>query len=170
MSPADAAGSASRTGMPPSALRLGKSSLYALTAALEMAHAPDGRVTVADLAARHAVPPGALAKALQALVHAGIAAGTRGVGGGYRLARPASAISVLDVVQVFQPLHGGAVRIGARATPSLAQPPVLGLLGLLAEVDEHVRCTFASVSLQTLARVRPRGGRARQVPARRGTG
>ena len=39
------------------------------------------------------VPPGALAKVFQNLVRAGIAVGVRGVGGGYVLAKPASAIS-----------------------------------------------------------------------------
>lgn len=149
------------------AMHLGKSTRYALTAALEMAHAPDGLVTVAGLAARHALPAGALAKALQSLVRAGLAVGTRGVGGGYRLARPASRISVLDVVEVFQPLGAGGGPLGGPERdeppdPAAAEPPLAGLVGLLGEVDEYVRSTFASVSLQTLARVKARAARPRR--------
>lgn len=144
------------------AFQLGKSTRYALTASLEMAHAPDGLATVADLSRRHGIPAGALSKALQALVRAGLATGTRGVGGGYRLARPASSISMLDVVEVFQPVRDGGGPLGAAPPRPQGQAPLAGLAGLLEEVDEYVRCTFASVSLQTLARV---GARAQ--PGRR---
>ncbi len=147
------------------AMQLSKSTRYALTAALEMARARDGLATVADVAARHALPAGALSKALQALVRARLAVGTRGVGGGYRLARPPSAISVLDVVEVFQPVEGGGGLPAPAGDPAAAEPPLVGLLGLLDEVDEYVRCTFASVSLQTLARVR---GRAQRAPGAAG--
>jgi Rrf2 family protein len=38
----------------------------------------------------------------QQLVRAGLATGMRGVGGGYSLSRPASRITVLDVIHVFE--------------------------------------------------------------------
>jgi len=145
-------------------MHLGKSTRYALTAALEMARAKDGLVTVAEVSQHHAIPAGALAKALQALVRAGVATGTRGVGGGYRLARAASAISVLDVVEVFQPLGAGSTESAdASRDPASTEQPLVGLVGLLDEVDEYVRCTFASVSLQTLARVKARPGSRRRA-------
>ena len=52
----------------------------------------------ARLAELHEVPPTYLAKHLQALSAAGIVESVPGPRGGYRLARPASAITVLDVV------------------------------------------------------------------------
>lgn len=146
-------------------MQLSKSTRYALTATLEMAAAEDGLATVADVARRHRIPVGALSKALQTLVRAGLATGTRGVGGGYRLARPPSAVSVLDVVEVFQALPIGGTLPGAGDDPLGAVPPLLGLAGLLGEVDEYVRATFASVSLQTLARVRARRAPATASPA-----
>jgi Rrf2 family protein len=51
------------------------------------------------LAELHGTPPAYLAKQLQALTRAGVVSSTPGPVGGYRLARPASAITVLDVVQ-----------------------------------------------------------------------
>ena len=44
-----------------------------------------------------------VAKVLQQLVRAGIANASRGVGGGYRLARPATEVTVQDVIELFEP-------------------------------------------------------------------
>lgn len=52
----------------------------------------------ARLAEFHDVPPAYLAKALQAMTGAGITESRPGPGGGYRLARPAAEITVLEVV------------------------------------------------------------------------
>ncbi|MEV1006734.1 Rrf2 family transcriptional regulator [Streptomyces sp. NPDC049881] len=55
--------------------------------------------SAAQLARYYDLPPASLAKQLQALVRAGVLAATTGPRGGFRLARPASAISLLDVVE-----------------------------------------------------------------------
>jgi len=132
---------------------LTKSARYALYAAVEMAAAGDTPVTVGQVAAPHGIPPTALAKVLQQLVRAGIAAGTRGVGGGYRLARPRHAVTVLDIVSVFEP---GRVRPDGRRGPGIAdplgRPQVQALHHLFDEVDEGTRATLASVTLETLVR------------------
>lgn len=59
---------------------------------------PDVTVSAAQLAAHFGVPPAYLAKQLQALVRAGILNATPGPRGGFRLARPASEITLFDVV------------------------------------------------------------------------
>ena len=81
-----------------------RSTRYGLYAALEMARAGPGGgpVTAAAIAAKYRLPPAALAKAIQRLVRSGVAVGTRGSTGGYRLARPPSRLTVLDVVEVFE--------------------------------------------------------------------
>ena len=121
-------------------MSLTKSSRYALLATLEMAEAGERPVTAADVARRHGVPEAVVAKVLQRLVRAGLAVGTRGSNGGYRLAREASRITVLDVLRVFGP-HLSEVPRSAPSTP---------LDRLMAEVAEGARFTFASVSLETL--------------------
>lgn len=135
-------------------VRLSKSARYALYAAAELAAADGAPVTVAEVAKAYRLPTGALAKVFQQLVRAGIAAGTRGVGGGYRLARRAKDVTVLDVIRVYEapegePEDGAEVPAGGRR-----------LARLFLEVDELVRSTFASVSLQTLV------GRRGPVPGR----
>lgn len=60
--------------------------------------APDGVVSAAALAEFHEVSPSNLLKHLQALSGAGILQALPGPKGGYRLARPPAAITLLDVV------------------------------------------------------------------------
>jgi Rrf2 family protein len=59
---------------------------------------PDRTMPSAKLAEYHGVPTAYLAKQLQALSAAGIVETVSGPRGGYRLARPAAEITVLDVV------------------------------------------------------------------------
>jgi Rrf2 family protein len=128
-------------------MRLTKSTHYALCAALEMAGARERPVSVAEVAERNGIPQTALAKVFQQLVRAGLAHGTRGVGGGYRLARPASRVTLLDVIRAFEAPEPPALGPRARRTWSGQR-----LYGLFAEVDELVGGTFESVTLETLAR------------------
>ena len=129
-----------------------KSTRYALCAAAEMARGGERPTTVAAVATRYGIPAGALAKVFQQLVRAGLAIGTRGIGGGYRLARPASALTVLDVMQVFErPSSPGGCLLhdGESRCPGAAP---CGVHWLFDEVDELVRCTYLSVTLETLVR------------------
>jgi Rrf2 family protein len=134
-------------------MNITKSTRYALYAAAEMALAGDGPTTVNAVAERYAIPEGALAKAFQQLVRAGLATGTRGIGGGYRLARPASKITVLDVMQVFEPRRTtGGCLLHDKPGEECPRAPGCGLQWLFSEVDELVRSTYESVTLQTLVR------------------
>ena len=129
-----------------------KSTRYALYAAAEMARAGDRPTTVAAVAAQYGIPEGALAKVFQQLVRAGLAAGTRGIGGGYRLARPASAITVLEVMHVFERRRPpGGCLLHDRPAPC-PKASLCGLHWLFNEVDELVRSTYQSVTLETLVR------------------
>jgi Rrf2 family protein len=62
---------------------------------------PDGTLAASRLAEYHGVPGPYLAKHLQALSRAGILGSVPGPSGGYRLARPAADITVLDVVEAI---------------------------------------------------------------------
>lgn len=141
-------------------MNVSKSARYALYAAAEMAVAGEAPTTVSVVAERYRIPEGALAKVFQQLVRAGLATGTRGVGGGYRLARAASKITVSDVMHVFErrPSPGGCVlhdRSDAPCPPSSA----CSVQWLFHEVDELVQSTYESVTLQTLVRRTRHAGR-----------
>ncbi len=71
---------------------------YALRAMACLALTPDELVPTATVAKFTKVPPNYLAKVLQQLAAANLIGGRRGVGGGYKLARPAAKISLMDVL------------------------------------------------------------------------
>ena len=130
-------------------MRLNKATHYGLFAALEMARlGGEGTVTVAEVATRHDLPEGVLAKVFQQLARAGIAVGTRGVGGGYRLASDPNELTVLDVIDALESPARDSDGAGVSTSPAG------GLHRLFKEVDDLARATFASTSLETLARER----------------
>lgn len=143
-------------------MNITKSTRYALYAAAEMAIAADSGdrpTTVASVAERYGIPEGALAKAFQQLVRAGLARGTRGIGGGYRLARPASRITVHDILQVFErPRLAGGCLLHDQPGQTCPRQSACRLHWLFSEVDELVRSTYASVTLATLVRRAGRRG------------
>jgi Rrf2 family protein len=75
---------------------------YGLRAILELAAAPPGFVTSAEIAAAQDVPPKFLENILLQLRHAGLVTSQRGAEGGHRLARPAEEISVADVIRALE--------------------------------------------------------------------
>jgi FeS assembly SUF system regulator len=77
---------------------LSKLADYGVIIAAHLATHSDRQITAGTLADETRLPRATVAKVLKALAHAGIVAGARGAAGGYRLARPASAISVAAVV------------------------------------------------------------------------
>lgn len=73
---------------------------YGLRAVLALA-AAGGPQTADVLAEREGLPPRYLGAILADLRRAGLVASQRGAEGGFRLARPASAITVADVIRVL---------------------------------------------------------------------
>lgn len=78
---------------------------YALRAVIWLASHPDSAQTKDDMAQAAGVPPRYFYKVLQALGRAGLVQSQPGPGGGYRLARPANQITILDVVNVVAPMQ-----------------------------------------------------------------
>lgn len=78
---------------------------YALRAMVWLAYTNDDLMPTSSLAERTGVPFNYLAKVLQSLAQADLIVGRRGVGGGYRLARPADDISMLDVINAISPVE-----------------------------------------------------------------
>lgn len=76
---------------------------YALHTLVNLSRVPDGVLPSArDLADFQKLPVAFTRKILSQLERAGIVAGTEGAGGGWRLGRHASEITVLDVVDATQ--------------------------------------------------------------------
>ncbi|MGV6813549.1 MAG: RrF2 family transcriptional regulator [Phycisphaerales bacterium] len=84
---------------------LSQTTEYALRAMSCLAYMPDELVSTGHLAEVTLVPMNYLAKVLQLLAKADLINGRRGVGGGYQLSRPASEISMLDVINAIDPIE-----------------------------------------------------------------
>lgn len=77
---------------------------YALRATVCLAMNPDKVLTTEFIAGITKVPAPYLAKIIKSLSRVGIISSQRGVNGGSRLAKPADAITVLDVMNAVDPM------------------------------------------------------------------
>lgn len=84
---------------------LSQTTEYALRAMSCLAYEPDRLTPTPELAKLTKVPANYLAKVLQSLAQADLIVGRRGVGGGYRLAKSATEITLLDVVNAIDPVE-----------------------------------------------------------------
>ncbi len=75
---------------------------YGVRAAIELAAADPPTVKGDALAARQGIPVKYLENILADLRRSGIVASQRGADGGYRLARPADAVSVADIIRAVE--------------------------------------------------------------------
>ncbi len=83
-------------------LRLSKLTDYAVVVLIRLADEAGGTVqTTPGIAAATGVPEPTVAKVLKAMVGSGLVASQRGARGGYRLARPLSAMPVCDVIEAI---------------------------------------------------------------------
>jgi Rrf2 family protein len=84
-------------------LELTKRADYAIRAVLALARTPPGeRRSVREVAADQSIPVRFLPQVMGDLVQAGLVEATVGRSGGYRLAKPPTAISLLDVVEAVE--------------------------------------------------------------------
>ena len=76
---------------------------YAIHGLVYLARAPEGKaVLLGDIASSIKVPKEYTRKIFQQLTKKRLITARRGAGGGYRLARPAAEISLLDVVEAIE--------------------------------------------------------------------
>jgi Rrf2 family protein len=82
---------------------LSKTTEYALRAVATIARAGGKEPVLArDIAVEGEIPTKYLSKILRDLVRAGVLDSTRGIGGGFRLRRPAETLKLIDVVAPFE--------------------------------------------------------------------
>jgi Rrf2 family protein len=96
-------------------MRLTKSTSHAIRILIDCARAEHRLVKVAEVSARLAITPQNVFKIVNLLARVGLLEACRGRNGGVRLARPASAIRIGDVVRATETTHveieaGGATR------------------------------------------------------------
>jgi Rrf2 family protein len=84
-------------------LGIGRHTDYAARLLLHLACLPAGsRVTIAEVSTQRLLPAAFVRRLVGKLTRAGILATVRGLGGGIRLAKPASDITLLDLVNAME--------------------------------------------------------------------
>jgi len=68
-----------------------------------MACREDRSLTMSDMARQLGLGEAMVLKTCQELMQAGFISGRRGRGGGYRLAKPTDKITVMDIIDLFEP-------------------------------------------------------------------
>jgi Rrf2 family protein len=88
-------------------MKLTRGGEYGIRGVLYLAQQNDGRVSMLSAIAKaQNVPPRFLAKIFQALAKAGVVKSHRGAKGGFSLGRPASEITIKDVIEAIEgPIH-----------------------------------------------------------------
>jgi Rrf2 family protein len=129
-------------------LSLSKRTDYALLALCDLARTaePGAPVSAREIAERYDIPVEFLAKILQALVRGKILVSASGATGGYRLARPAEAISVGDVVAVVDGPPALVPCLRA-AHNDCAQQPKCTLRGPLARINARIGEMLNTISV-----------------------
>jgi Rrf2 family protein len=118
--------------------------------------AADRPVSALRLAQLHDVSATYLAKQLQALSRAGLVRAAQGQAGGYVLTRPASEVTVLDVVEAVDGARPAFVcteirQRGPLATPREACTAPCAISRAMSAADEAWRAALRDVSIADLA-------------------
>lgn len=133
---------------------------YAIHCLLWLARPRETPASSRDLAELQGVSPAVVAKILPKLEKAGVVAAQSGITGGYRLARPADAITVLDIVEA---VDGGkrvfdCKEVRLKCTLFGADPPewasqgVCSIHAVMLRAETSMRREMARTTLQDLAR------------------
>lgn len=131
-------------------MRVSARSDYALRAVAELAVAGEDRLKRDVIAERQNIPVEFLESVLLSLKHAGIVQSQRGVGGGFRLARPAAEISLGDVIRA---VDGPMADVrGDRAEDTEYPGPARRLQDIWIAVRASLREILDGTSVEDLVR------------------
>ncbi|MEU6299413.1 RrF2 family transcriptional regulator [Streptomyces erythrochromogenes] len=131
-------------------MRISARADYAVRAALQLAVAQDdGPVKAEAIADAQDIPHKFLEGILNDMRRGGLVLSQRGGNGGYRLAKPAGAISIADVIRV---VDGPLVSVRGVRPPDLSYSgPAQSLLPLWIALRSNVREILEGVSLADVA-------------------
>jgi Rrf2 family protein len=129
-------------------MRLTHASSYALSAVAFMAAQKENKpVASHHIAKEEGIPDRFLLKVLKPLVPIGVLQSVKGPHGGYRLAKPARNISLLEIVEAVD----GPIRAEAPQLQSSGKALDRRLQAVCEEVAALVREQFRKVNVATLA-------------------
>jgi Rrf2 family protein len=130
-------------------MRLSRASSYALHALVFMAAQKHNRPVQSHIVARaRGIPERFLLKVLKPLVSARVLSSVKGPNGGYRLARPPSAVSMLEIVEAVD----GPIRGQAPLSEEEGDSPLdRKLEAICKQAGEQIRRLLEKIPLSELA-------------------
>ncbi len=129
-------------------MRLTTKGRYAVTAMLDLAlHATEGPVPLADISQRQGISLSYLEQLFSRLRRQGLVDSARGPGGGYRLARSASDIAVVDVINAIDE-NVNVTRCGGQGDCQDGEPCLTH--DLWCDLSAQIHDFLASIDLQQL--------------------
>jgi len=143
-------------------LRVTKLTDYATVLLTTLAAAPARVHSAAELAevARLELPT--VSKILKPLAHAGLVTSFRGANGGYRLARPPSQISLIEIVEAIEGRLGMTECSGEHS--SCEHEPHCGVQGHWRRINDVISDTLRGVSLAEMLPSRPGPTSTKSIP------
>ena len=131
-------------------VKLNKSTRFALYSVVELSTNPKAVLTVAQIAEKYGISEHHVAKVLQQLVKGGYIRSIRGINGGFQIARDPKEITLLEIVELFEPRapHNGCLLLDGRDTCNIVG--ACRVEEVFNEIQEQAIYTLQSVSIATL--------------------
>ena len=144
-------------------MKLQTASRLAIYAVLELSTDPERQLSAAEIGSKFGISTHHLSKVLHTLGRAGLVRSVRGAGGGYVFCGNAKRTTLLDVIELFEPVGAPEVGAGDAAEDTEAGSALQTVLG---EIDELTRATLNSITLSTMHKL----ARPSSAPIDRGQG
>jgi Rrf2 family protein len=133
-------------------MKLNQTIAYAVAAMTYMAAQPAGSLISNTTTSRATkTPERYLLQVLRKLVLSGVLNSVRGVQGGFRLAKPANKITLLEIVEAVDGPIGQCERVDL---PAMSAKASAGMLNAFRAVEGDARKRLASVTLADLLRAK----------------
>jgi Rrf2 family protein len=139
-------------------MKLTRASEYAIHAVVNMAATGENGRPVAshNTAAAKGIPERFLLKVLKPLVSAGVLYSVKGPNGGYRLAKPANKITLLEIIEAVDgPMRGDVPRVEGKETEATDQR----LKEICQQITDQTRKQLEKVRISELVGKSKNGSR-----------
>ncbi len=131
-------------------VKLNKSTRFALYAIVELSRNPEAVLSAKEIAEKYRISEHHVAKVLQQLARVGMIRSIRGIRGGFQIARDPREVTMLDVVEIFEPRlpQNGCVLVEEPGECALPEGCRIG--EIFNEIQEQAYYTLKSISIATL--------------------
>ena len=134
-------------------MKLQQSTLLGLYSVLELAKADGDQLSANEIAEKFDVSINHLAKVLRILVKASLLQAVRGAGGGYRFTGNIKRTTLMDVIELFEPVSIE----GFERRDQPHETDVETVLSIaLVEISEMMQATLRSITIRTMLKIMER--------------